>query len=343
MRFAWLLLLVVVAAEARTFWAQCSLEGDPIYAAIHDPITGTLRFANHTKEDSMVVSGVRRRLRRGTTTTTKEHPPLETQPRFPPVSKERQLLPVNESTTNVTYSFLRECQCLGLVEGYCPIDKSYCAVPHTFASNPTWACINVDTGRGFVRTVFLFILVWFGFLVLCLFGTTFGKNVGGCLLHVVTCGRWNDYTARRMLQYRPERAQAYLLSSVRLQRLALERRYQRRAAAAAAAQQAAVLTQRGIDADPVILDEETSPPPPKPTHLTLATRVHHGDDDDDDNPASCTICFGPLEKGQLVGDLPCSHVFHKECLKGWLSRRNVCPLCLHEQVAAPQFTSPTHE
>lgn len=59
----------------------------------------------------------------------------------------------------------------------------------------------------------------------------------------------------------------------------------------------------------------------------------------DDN--CCTICYGELEDGDRVGALPCGHVFHVDpCLKHWLTRRNVCPLCLAEDIATPNFTYP---
>jgi len=53
---------------------------------------------------------------------------------------------------------------------------------------------------------------------------------------------------------------------------------------------------------------------------------HFGDDEEEDDPIdqysidnysvpSCTICFVPLEDGDRVGALPCTHVFHVDCLK----------------------------
>lgn len=72
--------------------------------------------------------------------------------------------------------------------------------------------------------------------------------------------------------------------------------------------------------------------------------VHEEDDEDvnqhddhDDNDADdldgCMICFAPLCDGDRVGSLPCKHLFHVHCLKTWLKRRNVCPLCLCEEAA----------
>lgn len=64
------------------------------------------------------------------------------------------------------------------------------------------------------------------------------------------------------------------------------------------------------------------------------------DEDEKRHRHSCTICYGPIEEGDRVGALPtCDHIFHVDCLKSWLARRNVCPLCLSEDIAAPQYES----
>ncbi|CAB9504352.1 protein ligase RNF181 [Seminavis robusta] len=55
------------------------------------------------------------------------------------------------------------------------------------------------------------------------------------------------------------------------------------------------------------------------------------------NEPSCTICYLAIEDGDRVGALECDHMFHVDCLKVWLTRRNVCPLCLCEDIATPQY------
>jgi hypothetical protein len=85
----------------------------------------------------------------------------------------------------------------------------------------------------------------------------------------------------------------------------------------------------------------------KPTSLLLKTKVYDAPDeviksdqdvfDDDGGTVSCTICFVPLVKGDRVGDIPCKHVFHVDCLKVWLRRRVVCPLCQRSDVADPKY------
>ena len=61
---------------------------------------------------------------------------------------------------------------------------------------------------------------------------------------------------------------------------------------------------------------------------------HHDDEDDDD---CCVICFAPFENGDRVGRLPCTHIFHVDCLKVWLQRKNSCPLCQTQRIATPRY------
>lgn len=54
---------------------------------------------------------------------------------------------------------------------------------------------------------------------------------------------------------------------------------------------------------------------------------------EEDEHFDCTICLAPVEDGEKVGVLPCSHIFHAECLGQWIQRRNVCPLCQAAEIA----------
>lgn len=44
----------------------------------------------------------------------------------------------------------------------------------------------------------------------------------------------------------------------------------------------------------------------------------------------CSICFCEYLEGDLIVRLPCDrekHIFHDKCIKIWLDRNDLCPLC----------------
>ena len=41
----------------------------------------------------------------------------------------------------------------------------------------------------------------------------------------------------------------------------------------------------------------------------------------------CTICFDIFKENELLKQLNCKHIFHKECLSQWLLNENKCPVC----------------
>ncbi|KAJ0964455.1 hypothetical protein J5N97_025593 [Dioscorea zingiberensis] len=41
----------------------------------------------------------------------------------------------------------------------------------------------------------------------------------------------------------------------------------------------------------------------------------------------CTVCQEELQTGVVTGQMPCKHVFHKECIEKWMLRSNNCPVC----------------
>ncbi|GAX18463.1 hypothetical protein FisN_2Lh117 [Fistulifera solaris] len=57
----------------------------------------------------------------------------------------------------------------------------------------------------------------------------------------------------------------------------------------------------------------------------------HSDDEVDE----CAICYQELRTGDRVGDIPCGHTFHADCLKTWCVRRNACPFCQRTNIAKP--------
>ena len=41
----------------------------------------------------------------------------------------------------------------------------------------------------------------------------------------------------------------------------------------------------------------------------------------------CSICFDTFKDNELLKQLECKHIFHKECLSQWLINMNNCPFC----------------
>lgn len=51
---------------------------------------------------------------------------------------------------------------------------------------------------------------------------------------------------------------------------------------------------------------------------------------------TCSICLQDFQQGDRIGDLPCKHPFHVDCLKEWISLKNHCPLCKVTNLATRQ-------
>jgi len=44
----------------------------------------------------------------------------------------------------------------------------------------------------------------------------------------------------------------------------------------------------------------------------------------------CTICLGEYEDGEKLVKLPCSHIYHEDCVSSWTSNHTRCPLCNYD-------------
>ncbi|KAL2253674.1 E3 ubiquitin-protein ligase RNF43-like [Sesamum indicum] len=61
--------------------------------------------------------------------------------------------------------------------------------------------------------------------------------------------------------------------------------------------------------------------------------VNGGKDDDGASmlaKESCSICLEGFFNGGRATRLPCSHMFHENCILRWLRENHVCPLCRYE-------------
>lgn len=61
-----------------------------------------------------------------------------------------------------------------------------------------------------------------------------------------------------------------------------------------------------------------------PVHKFKAKPKKEGEDDD-----MCIICYCAFEEGEDCMTLPCTHVFHPECVGTWLEKSSTCPVCKH--------------
>ncbi len=41
----------------------------------------------------------------------------------------------------------------------------------------------------------------------------------------------------------------------------------------------------------------------------------------------CIICIDTFKDGEPVLHMPCSHVFHEQCIVAWFRENNKCPMC----------------
>jgi hypothetical protein len=79
-----------------------------------------------------------------------------------------------------------------------------------------------------------------------------------------------------------------------------------------------VLTVRDVDMNTVLqfLDKAGS------SATTNSIRLHFGE-----HVSDCSICQEQFVAGDQILKLPCRHIFHGDCVKGWLQTKTTCPLC----------------
>eukprot|EP00966_Prymnesium_polylepis_P191367 4435189-Prymnesium_polylepis.1 len=96
------------------------------------------------------------------------------------------------------------------------------------------------------------------------------------------------------------------------------------ASAAASGSTAAPVARRAPSRNPPTNDEPLQEL--RPSEIDRLPTVRW---DESNRSKECAVCMNAFKANVLLVVLPCSelHIFHRECLATWTSRRNTCPLC----------------
>jgi len=239
---------------------------------------------------------------------------------------------------------------------YCPVDSSHCVVPVLHPSlNATPQmrvpkCLKADNRSIFARSIWPILIIWYGMAVLFCLCTTPGRNALDCMI-VQCCSCYGDYLVNRMMQHQPHRVAALANSYLDRSTISDGLNFQRRRREEENDQERDAENERNSQLEILFMETELTMlgarlqrQERRPTELTLKTKIFKKSatnisNEQGEEDLSCTICFGPIEDGNRVGQLPCEHIFHVECLKEWLQRRNCCPLCMQANIATPRSPS----
>lgn len=220
---------------------------------------------------------------------------------------------------------------------YCPLDIDTCLRPSRWrTSNRIPGCRNIAKAYDVSRYTFFFAMIWLLVLLVALWTSGMGSSMGGFLMSRCVPD-WNDRAVNRLLRRHPDRARQMIRTFVvREQRALLAARTMQATNTGDEGQAGTMNGGGGSD-----VNSSTT----RLTSLVLRTKVYRTSsqpDGDKDDSASeteedrCIICFSSFTSGDRVGSLKCSHLFHSDCLKVWLQRRNACPLCQTEDIAMPR-------
>jgi len=231
--------------------------------------------------------------------------------------------------TNWEKQYARICCTSGY---YCAFPATHCDVndnPSQWSENQKPRCLIQNRSTNIVRRLLPFMVSFYGCLVTFL---VFTKNGRGIVNYAIGYfhSTWNEEVADQMLVHDARRAEGLIRIHIRRRRRELAVRHQMMMG----------LTIGSGNHEPRELKA-----------LILKTRKYKSpingplpnDTEDERNDPSCSICYEPLQDGEKVGVLPCDHLFHSSCLKTWLTRRNVCPLCQAIEIATPSYADEEDE
>eukprot|EP00588_Corethron_pennatum_P014557 CAMPEP_0194265662 /NCGR_PEP_ID=MMETSP0169-20130528/832_1 /TAXON_ID=218684 /ORGANISM="Corethron pennatum, Strain L29A3" /LENGTH=385 /DNA_ID=CAMNT_0039006177 /DNA_START=88 /DNA_END=1245 /DNA_ORIENTATION=+ len=245
--------------------------------------------------------------------------------------------PLSSQRPNIPDDLLvaRECPCVP--NQYCfNADADACARrPGNAFRDDAAECFRMSIGLTFVRNTWPVLMLWYCALLLFLVATQNGKYVRDYLL--ARCFRRRNNRIVERVVTREMEIRARMRSFILRQARAVQ------SANGATPSVPLVLRTRKFDAASMNKngtkaegDSVDGTGPRSPTSVAASTLpVGHECYDDEDGEVTCTICLGAVEDGDRVGELSCGHHFHAECLREWLRRKNMCPLCQAPDVARP--------
>jgi hypothetical protein len=230
----------------------------------------------------------------------------------------------------------RECLCAPVLIAdpsmgtFCPVGQDNCriALPNTYRSKLELTCTSEtqDFHVKYILPLAIFMFFLFGYLCFC---SPKGRFAGGYMKKVVRCLDEVEYeqslneTLDRMVQQQFDRR-------MRLQRL---RTYQNQSGRVAIPTIQNVLSGTRLQSSPI---ENASS-----SIVVLKTMKYRQELRPDQEEETCTICLNNFHESDRVGNIKCGHIFHVECLKAWIQRKNHCPLCQMDDMATPQGNSST--
>ncbi len=234
------------------------------------------------------------------------------------------LAPPDMQRNNETV-LVRACDCISTIEAYCSEATTFCQVS-TNTANSDIHVICIEEQQSFLRYLFAFLF----FSVCLIFITCMRSPKGHTILR---------FCRRCMLRCCKTRHDRVLDNDLR----SLEQDYVRRQNAAMIQRRAQRLQQHrsydpwGDTEIPLALQvirvsRIATSTTTRQVSALLRTKRYEATEVD----YVCPVCLIEIEDGDRVGDLTCGHAYHVDCLKAWLKRKNICPLCKLEGLAAAQ-------
>ncbi|KAE8711777.1 E3 ubiquitin-protein ligase RING1-like [Hibiscus syriacus] len=71
-------------------------------------------------------------------------------------------------------------------------------------------------------------------------------------------------------------------------------------------------------------------PPASKSAIEALPSVNITKDNSDSEFNQCAVCMDEFEEGTEAKQMPCKHLYHKDCILPWLELHNSCPVCRHE-------------